>query len=111
MSDVLERFLRYVRIDTASREERSDRVPSTEEQVELARLLGEELRGTAQRLVRAWNADTAVGRQGDGFRAVAGDLLGYGNDRGLICRREAGPCQSERKGRQKEFFHRLFLLV
>lgn len=49
MSDVLERFLRYVRIDTASREERSDRVPSTEEQVELARLLGEELRALGAR--------------------------------------------------------------
>lgn len=49
MSDVLERFLRYVRIDTTSREERSDRVPSTEEQVELARLLGEELRALGAR--------------------------------------------------------------
>lgn len=43
MSDVLERFLRYVRIDTQSREG-SDTVPSTLKQLELSRLLERECR-------------------------------------------------------------------
>jgi tripeptide aminopeptidase len=41
--DVLERFLRYVRIDTQSRRDR-DRSPSTPGQLDLSRLLVEELR-------------------------------------------------------------------
>jgi tripeptide aminopeptidase len=43
MSDVLERFLRYVRIDTQSHEG-SDTVPSTLKQLELSRLLERECR-------------------------------------------------------------------
>lgn len=42
-SDVLERFMRYVRIDTTSSDEHCDRVPSTEKQFDLARLLAQEL--------------------------------------------------------------------
>ncbi len=42
-ADVLERFLRYVRIDTQSARE-SDSYPSTATQLELSRLLGNELR-------------------------------------------------------------------
>lgn len=41
--DLLERFLRYVRIDTQSRRDR-ERSPSTPGQLELSRLLAEELR-------------------------------------------------------------------
>jgi len=41
--EVLERFLRYVKIDTQSREGVEDRYPSTEKQLTLARLLVEEL--------------------------------------------------------------------
>jgi len=41
---LLERFLRYVRIDTQSEEGVSDRYPSTEKQKDLLRLLVEELR-------------------------------------------------------------------
>ncbi len=43
-ADVLERFLRYVKIDTRS-DERSDSYPSTEKQHDLLNLLVEELRG------------------------------------------------------------------
>ena len=42
--DVLERFVRYARIDTQSARE-SDTYPSTGKQLELSRLLAEELRG------------------------------------------------------------------
>ena len=42
-STVLDKFLRYVKIDTQSSEETSDKVPSTERQRELAKLLYEEL--------------------------------------------------------------------
>ena len=42
--DVLERFLRYVRIDTQSTR-LSDSYPSTAGQLDLARLLADELRG------------------------------------------------------------------
>lgn len=42
-SDVLERFERYVRIDTTSSDEHADRVPSSEKQFGLARLLATEL--------------------------------------------------------------------
>ncbi len=42
MEDVLDRFLRYVKIDTQSEE--NGRHPSTEKQFDLARLLAEELR-------------------------------------------------------------------
>lgn len=42
-SDVLERFCRYVRIDTTSSDEHSDQVPSSACQFDLARLLAAEL--------------------------------------------------------------------
>ena len=42
-SDVLERFCRYVRIDTTSSDEHSDLVPSSTRQFDLARLLAAEL--------------------------------------------------------------------
>lgn len=42
-SKVIENFLRYVKIDTQSAEESSDRVPSTEKQRDLAKLLYREL--------------------------------------------------------------------
>lgn len=42
--DVLERFLRYVQVDTQSADEHCDRVPSTDIQFDLARLLADELR-------------------------------------------------------------------
>ena len=44
-SDVLERLLRYVRIDTTSCDAHSDQVPSTARQFVLANLLADELRG------------------------------------------------------------------
>ncbi len=43
MSDVLDRFMRYVRIDTTSSDDTSDRVPSTECQFDLAHVLVDEL--------------------------------------------------------------------
>lgn len=42
-STVLDKFLRYVKIDTQSSEEAADKVPSTEKQRDLAKLLYEEL--------------------------------------------------------------------
>lgn len=42
-SKVIEKFLRYVKIDTQSREEFSDKVPSTDKQRDLAKLLYQEL--------------------------------------------------------------------
>ena len=42
-SDVLTRFMRYVRIDTTSSDEHADRVPSTDKQFDLARVLADEL--------------------------------------------------------------------
>lgn len=42
-SKVIENFLRYVKIDTQSREEFANRVPSTEKQRDLAKLLYQEL--------------------------------------------------------------------
>ena len=44
-SDVLDRFLRYVRVDTQSSDEHADQVPSSEIQFDLANLLADELRG------------------------------------------------------------------
>lgn len=44
MLDVLERFLRYVQVDTQSADEHSDQVPSTAIQFDLANMLAEELR-------------------------------------------------------------------
>ena len=44
LSKVTENFLRYVKIDTQSREEFSDHVPSTEKQRNLAKLLYQELK-------------------------------------------------------------------
>lgn len=42
--DVLDRFLRYVQVDTQSADEHCDRVPSTAIQFDLAQLLADELR-------------------------------------------------------------------
>lgn len=44
MSDVLNRFLRYVQVDTQSADEHCDQVPSTAIQFDLANLLADELR-------------------------------------------------------------------
>ncbi len=52
MSDILERFLRYVQVDTQSADEHSDQVPSTAIQFDLAHLLANELRGLGARDVR-----------------------------------------------------------
>jgi tripeptide aminopeptidase len=43
-SNVVERFLRYVKVDTQSKEGVEDRYPSTEKQLNLARMLVEELK-------------------------------------------------------------------
>ena len=43
MSDVLDRLMRYVQVDTTSSDANSDRVPSTEQQFDLARMLADEL--------------------------------------------------------------------
>lgn len=47
--DVLNRFLRYVQIDTQSADEHCDQVPSTAIQFDLANLLADELRGLGAR--------------------------------------------------------------
>lgn len=51
-SKVIENFLRYVKIDTQSSEETSDKVPSTEKQRKLARLLQQELTELGAKEVR-----------------------------------------------------------
>lgn len=51
-SAVIEKFLRYVKIDTQSSEESSDQVPSTEKQRDLAKILYEELSGLGAGNVR-----------------------------------------------------------
>lgn len=53
MSDVLDRFLRYVRIDTQSDEAACDVTPSTAKQHDLARLLASELAELGAQNVRA----------------------------------------------------------
>ena len=52
LSKVTENFLRYVKIDTQSREEFSDHVPSTEKQRNLAKLLYQELKDMGASEVR-----------------------------------------------------------
>lgn len=44
-SDVLERFLRYVQVDTPSSDAHANETPSSEVQFDLARMLADELRG------------------------------------------------------------------
>ena len=44
MSDVVQRFFRYVQVDTQSADEHCDQVPSTACQFDLANLLADELR-------------------------------------------------------------------
>ena len=44
-SDVLERFVRYVRVDTQSDPHHEDQTPSTACQLDLARMLADELEG------------------------------------------------------------------
>ncbi len=51
-SKVVENFLRYVKIDTQSSEETSDRVPSTEKQRNLAKMLCQELTELGAKQVR-----------------------------------------------------------
>lgn len=51
-SKVIENFLRYVKIDTQSSEESSDKVPSTEKQRNLAKLLYQELTALGAEEVR-----------------------------------------------------------
>ena len=43
-TDVLERFFRYVQVNTESSDDHADRVPSTPCQFDLANLLADELR-------------------------------------------------------------------
>lgn len=43
MSKVIDNFIRYVKVDTQSREELSDKVPSTDKQRDLAKMLYQEL--------------------------------------------------------------------
>lgn len=71
MSDVLERFLRYVQVDTQSADEHCDQVPSTAIQFDLARMLADELQGLGARdvtvsehaYVTAW-LPASVGSEG-----------------------------------------------
>lgn len=49
MSDVLNRFLRYVQVDTQSADEHCDQVPSTAIQFDLANMLADELRDLGAR--------------------------------------------------------------
>ena len=51
-SDVLERFLRYVQIDTTSSEEHCDQVPSSKKQFDLANVLSKELESLGAANVR-----------------------------------------------------------
>ncbi len=48
-SDVLNRFLRYVQVDTQSADEHCDQVPSTAIQFDLANMLADELRDLGAR--------------------------------------------------------------
>ncbi|HWK25485.1 MAG TPA: peptidase T [Solirubrobacter sp.] len=77
--DVLERFLRYVRIDTQSRRDRTQS-PSTPGQLELAGLLVEELRALGL-------GDAAV----DGNGYVTATLPGTGPSVGLIAHVDTSP--------------------
>lgn len=52
MTDILDRFLRYAKINTRSDEEIADHTPSTENQWDLARLLEKELKELGLRNVR-----------------------------------------------------------
>jgi tripeptide aminopeptidase len=52
MSVLLDRFIRYAKIDTRSNEETADHTPSTENQWELARLLEQELKDIGLKNVR-----------------------------------------------------------
>lgn len=52
MSEVIEKFLRYVAIDTESKEEQ-EQIPSTEKQRNLANLLAEELKEMGAENVRS----------------------------------------------------------
>ena len=49
---VAEKFIKYVKIDTQSREELSDKVPSTEKQRDLALVLSQELKEMGASQVR-----------------------------------------------------------
>src|SRR3954452_23030806 len=77
--DLLDRFLRYVRIDTQSARERT-RSPSTPGQLDLARLLVEELR-------EAGLTDAAL----DDHGYVTATLAGAGPVVGLIAHVDTSP--------------------
>jgi tripeptide aminopeptidase len=77
--DLLERFLRYVRVDTQSRRERT-RSPSTPGQLELARLLVDEL-------IAAGLGDAALDENG----YVTATLPGDGPAIGLIAHVDTSP--------------------
>jgi tripeptide aminopeptidase len=77
--DVLERFLRYVRIDTQSERDRTQS-PSTPGQLDLARLLVDELK-------QAGLADAEL----DGNGYVTGTLPGEGPTVGLIAHVDTSP--------------------
>ncbi|MBV9309539.1 MAG: peptidase T [Solirubrobacterales bacterium] len=84
--DLLERFLRYVRIDTQSRRDR-DRCPSTPGQLELGALLAEELRDIGL-------ADGEVDANGYVFATLSGDGEGSDSGRpaiGLIAHMDTSP--------------------
>ena len=59
-STVVENFLRYVKIDTQSSEETSDKVPSTDKQRTLAKLLQQELTALGAAKVRYDEAHSYV---------------------------------------------------
>lgn len=81
--DVLDRFLRYVRIDTQAARE-SGTYPSTLKQLELSRLLLEELRSLGL-------ADAAMAEHGYVFATLPGIEAGDGPTVGLIAHVDTSP--------------------
>ena len=81
--DALERFLRYVRIDTQS-DPLSDTYPSTEKQLELLRLLADELRGLGL-------ADAAMDRHGYVFATLPATTERVVSAVGLVAHVDTSP--------------------
>ncbi len=81
--DLLDRFLRYVRIDTQSKRDR-DRSPSTPGQLELSRLLVEELKG-------AGLEDAALDDNGYVMATLPGTVDGHAPVVGLIAHVDTSP--------------------
>jgi tripeptide aminopeptidase len=81
--DVLERFLRYVRIDTQSRRERTSS-PSTPGQLELGRVLATELE-------HAGLDDVQLDEHGYVFATLAGNGAAAGEVIGLIAHMDTSP--------------------